>query len=123
MFIFAAVSGLIAIVLGAWSAHGAEAMLGAQPAEWIKTGVQYQAWHTLALLAVGIMMKVRPGRFLEWSGTAFAVGIVCFSGSLYLLAISGLKAVAYVTPLGGMAFIAGWLLLSIYALVLDRHAP
>lgn len=123
MFVFASLSGFIAIAIGAWTAHGADMLLGPEKAGWVRTGVEYQATHSLALLAVGIMMSVRPGRFLGWSGTAFAIGIVLFSGGLYGLALTDFNAFAYATPLGGVALITGWLLLAIYALALDRHAP
>jgi uncharacterized membrane protein YgdD (TMEM256/DUF423 family) len=118
----AGLSGFVAIAFGAWSAHGAEPLLGAERAAWLRTAVQYQAWHTLALLAAGVLMGTRPGRFLVAAALAFALGIVLFSGSLYLLALTGWRPIAFATPVGGIAFLAGWLLLAIYALSLDRHA-
>jgi len=123
MVVFAALSCFTSIAVGAWTAHGADILLGPEGAGWVRTGVEYQATHSLALLAVGIMMSVRPGRFLGWSGIAFAIGIVLFSGGLYGLALTDLSAFAYATPLGGIALITGWLLLAIYALALDRYAP
>lgn len=118
---FAGLSGVVAIALGAWTAHGAEAVVDPQSLEWIRTGVQYQAWHTVALIGVGVLMAVRPGRFLRAAAAAFALGILLFSGSLYGLALTGARAFAYITPVGGTAMIAGWLLLAIYGLALDRH--
>lgn len=117
----AGLSGIVAVAMGAWTAHGAAAAVGSQALEWIRTGVQYQAWHTVALIGVGVLMAVRPGRFLAAAAAAFALGILLFSGSLYGLALTGARAFAYVTPVGGIAMIAGWLLLAIYALSLDRH--
>ena len=122
MFVFAALSGFVAIAIGAWTAHGADALLDAEALGWVRTGMEYQALHSLALLAIGIMMTVRPGRFLGWAGVAFALGIVLFPGGLYGLAFTGIRAFAFATPLGGIALITGWLLLAIYAFALDRHA-
>lgn len=118
---FAGLSGTAAIALGAWTAHGANAVVDVQSLEWMRTGVQYQAWHTVALIGVGVLMVVRPGRFLRAAAAAFALGILLFSGSLYGLALTGARAFAYITPVGGTAMIAGWLLLAIYGLTLDRH--
>ena len=118
---FAGLSGVVAIALGAWTAHGAEAVVDPQSLAWIRTGVQYQAWHTVALIGVAVLMAVRPGRFLGAAAAAFALGILLFSGSLYGLALTGARPFAYVTPIGGAAMIAGWLLLAIYGLALGRH--
>ena len=118
---FAGLSGVVAISLGAWSSHGAQAVVDPGSLEWIRTAVQYQAWHTVALIGVGVLMAVRPGRFLREAAVAFALGILLFSGSLYALALTGARAFAYVTPIGGIAMIAGWLLLAIYGLALDRR--
>jgi uncharacterized membrane protein YgdD (TMEM256/DUF423 family) len=117
----AGLSGLVAIGFGAWSAHGAEAVLGAQALGWVKTAVQYQAWHSLALLATGVLMAVKPGRFLPLAAGAFTGGIVLFSGSLYLLAFTGWRGFAYPVPLGGIGMLAGWLFLAVYAFMLDRR--
>ncbi len=119
--VFASVSGVVAVAFGAWSAHGAEAVLDARALGWVKTAVEYQAWHTLALLGVGVLMTVKPGRFLPYAAGAFALGIVLFSGGLYLLAFIGASFLAYAVPLGGIAMIAGWLFLAIYALMIDRR--
>ncbi len=81
-----------------------------------QTGVQYQAWHALALLAVGVLMqRAASSRLLAWAGVLFAVGIVLFSGSLYALALTGLRGLGAITPLGGVAFLAGWLVLAVAA--------
>jgi len=119
--IFAGASGMVAVSFGAWSAHGAERVLGPEALGWIKTAVEYQVWHSLALVGVSLLMTVKPGRFLPPAALAFAAGIVLFSGGLYLLALSGLRLFAYAIPVGGMAFIAGWLFMAIYALMLDRR--
>lgn len=118
---FAGLSGVVAIALGAWMAHGATAVVDPHSLEWVRTGVQYQAWHTVALVGVAVLMAVRPGRFLGAAAAAFAVGVLLFSGSLYGLALTGARTFAYITPVGGVALIAGWLLLAIYGLSLDRR--
>jgi uncharacterized membrane protein YgdD (TMEM256/DUF423 family) len=119
--VFAAVSGLVAVAVGAWTAHGAAAVLDPQAVEWMRTAAQYQTWHTLALVGVSVLMGVKPGRFLFPATLAFAAGIVLFSGSLYGLALTHLRAFAFVTPIGGIGFLAGWFFLAIYALSLDRR--
>ena len=117
----AAVSGLVAVCFGAWSAHGAGSVVGPERVEWIKTAVQYQFWHSLALLGTGVLMQLKPGRFLPLAAGAFGAGIVLFSGSLYLLAFSGAAIFAYGVPVGGICFMAGWLFLAVYALMIDRR--
>ena len=119
--VFAGVSGGVAVAFGAWSAHGAEAVLDAQALGWVRTAVQYQVWHSLALVGTGLLMVVKPGRFLPVAAGAFAGGIVLFSGGLYLFALSGVRLFAFAVPVGGIAFIAGWLFIAIYALMLDRR--
>jgi len=84
-----------------------------------ETGVHYQFYHAFALLAVGILYKEFPNRFLSWSGKLFCIGIIFFSGSLYALTLySGeisptFKWIYLITPLGGLCFIVGWLLLAV----------
>ena len=119
--IFAGVSGAVAVAMGAWSAHGAEAVLDAQALGWVKTAVQYQVWHTLALFGTYVLMALKPGRFLPLAAGAYAGGIVLFSGGLYLLALTGVRAFALAVPVGGIALLAGWLFIAIYALMLDRR--
>lgn len=79
------------------------------------TGVTYQLVHALAILAVAVLSAHLPGRLVGWAGGLFAVGIVLFSGSLYLLALSGLTKLGIITPIGGLCFLAGWLCLGLAA--------
>ncbi|MFZ4528856.1 MAG: DUF423 domain-containing protein [Undibacterium curvum] len=112
----AALSMLIAVAAGAFGAHGLKAVLSAEMLAIWQTAVQYQMVHGLGLLAVGILMQQWPqAKRLAWVAIAFVVGIFLFSGSLYLLALSGIRWLGAVTPLGGVAFLAGWLLLAISA--------
>jgi uncharacterized membrane protein YgdD (TMEM256/DUF423 family) len=103
-----------AVAAGAFGAHLLRGYLSPEMLVVWQTGVQYQAWHALALIAVGLYLQTNAGaRWVRWSGRLFAVGILLFSGSLYLLALTGVREWGVVTPLGGVAFLAGWLLLAL----------
>jgi len=110
----AAISGLLAVALGAFGAHGLKGIISPEMLETYKTGVQYQFYHTFALLTVGLLMNFNPSKALKWSAYLFMIGMVLFSGSLYALAISGVKALGMITPLGGIAWIAAWFLLIVH---------
>jgi uncharacterized membrane protein YgdD (TMEM256/DUF423 family) len=100
----------IGVALGAFGAHALKTRAGADLVAVWQTAVQYHAWHALALLGVGLFLLHRPdapGAAL--SAWLFVAGIVLFSGSLYALVLTGARALGAVTPLGGAAFIAGWL--------------
>jgi uncharacterized membrane protein YgdD (TMEM256/DUF423 family) len=111
----AAVSGMTAVMLGAFGAHGLKKVISPEMLEVFKTGVQYQFYHTFALLAVGILMYFGESKALKWSANLFLIGILLFSGSLYILAITGIKPLGIITPFGGVAFIIGWILLAVHA--------
>ncbi len=99
----------VAVALGAFGAHALKARLAPDMAAVWQTAVQYHAWHALALLAVGILMAQDPTRAgLAWAAWLFAAGIVLFSGSLYALALTGVRGLGAITPLGGLAWLAGW---------------
>ncbi len=105
----ASTSGLLAVAFGAFGAHALKTRLDAYALGVFETAVQYQFYHSLALLGVGILLLHQPQvALLRSSGWLFLVGMILFSGSLYLLALSGVKWLGAVTPLGGLAFIAGW---------------
>lgn len=109
----AALSGFIAVALGAFGAHGLKQRLSADLLAVYQTGVQYHFYHTFALLAVGLLMLHMPANAsLRWSGILFVAGIVIFSGSLYVLSLTGVKWLGAITPLGGVAFLVAWLLLA-----------
>lgn len=104
-----AINGLLAVVFGAFAAHALERVLSAGLLETFRTGVDYQALHAVALLAVGLLgADDRPVRLLRVAGWAFATGILLFSGSLYLLALTDARWLGAVTPVGGVAFLLGW---------------
>lgn len=117
--ITASIFAVLAVALGAFGAHGLEQITGDEKIlNSFRTGVQYQMYHALALLAVALVYERFPNRWIRWAGTCFVTGIILFSGSLYLLAflkVQGLavKFVGPITPLGGLFFIAGWLCLLI----------
>ena len=103
-------------MLGAFAAHGLKKMLTADDLQIFETAVRYQFYHVFALLAVGILYAAFPGKLLEWSGKLFIAGLVLFSGSLYLLCYvkynqMPLNWLGAITPFGGAAFVAGWVML------------
>jgi uncharacterized membrane protein YgdD (TMEM256/DUF423 family) len=110
----AAASGLLAVALGAFGSHALKTRLDEYALSVYQTGVQYHFYHSLALLGVGLLCLWHPqSALLRTSGIAFAVGILIFSGSLYVLSLSGLRWLGAVTPLGGLAFMAGWACLAV----------
>lgn len=105
----ASLSGMFAVVFGAFGAHALKNRLDDYAMGVFETAVQYHFYHSLALLAVGVIALHQPQTMLlRSSGWLFLLGIVVFSGSLYLLSLSGVKWLGAITPLGGLAFIAGW---------------
>jgi len=114
--VIAALSGALSVALGAFGAHALEARLSADLLGTFETGVRYQFYHTLALLAVVAAIGRWPASNLPViAGWLFIAGIVVFSGSLYLLVMTGTRWLGAITPIGGVAFIAGWLLLALAA--------
>lgn len=115
ILLLAALCGFLTVGIGAFAAHGLRGMLDGQQLAWVETGVRYQGLHSLALLAVAILAGMRPARLLTGVATAFTLGIVLFSGGLYGLALTGARAFALATPLGGGFFLLGWMMLGVYA--------
>lgn len=109
----AAVLGALAVALGAFAAHGLKTILSGHLLAVFQTGVDYQFWHVGALLVTGLLQQCGNCRGLQLAAMAFMAGVVCFSGSLYLLALSGVHWLGMITPLGGIAFIIGWLCLAV----------
>jgi uncharacterized membrane protein YgdD (TMEM256/DUF423 family) len=106
------VSAAIAVTLGAFGAHGLRGRLVPDMLSVFEIGVRYQMYHALALLGVALAHGRWPSTAILISGWLFIAGTVVFSGSLYLLAVTGQRWLGAVTPLGGAAFIAGWLALA-----------
>lgn len=115
--LLATILGALSVGLGAFGAHGLKKIVGPETVASFETAVRYQFYHVFALLAVAILFEKFPDRFLKWAGNCFIIGILLFSGSLYLMAIMdatemvGKKSIGIITPIGGLFFIAGWLLL------------
>ena len=113
LLLIAALSGFLAVALGAFGAHGLRGRLSPEMMAVFQTGVQYHFYHTAALLVVALLLQYAPSTSgLAFSGICFVVGIVVFSGSLYLLAVSELRWLGAITPLGGTALLVGWLALA-----------
>lgn len=110
-----AISGFIAVALGAFGAHALKQRLSADMLAVYETAVQYHFYHTLALLAVAALM-VGGAQGLKLSAVLFLVGTLIFSGSLYALALSGVKILGAVTPIGGLCLLAGWACLTYTAI-------
>lgn len=103
-----ALYGLLGVALGAFGAHALKARLAGDLLPIWKTAVEYHFWHALALVLVGVLALQRPGTALNVAGGAFALGVLIFSGSLYALALSGVRALGAVTPIGGVLLLVGW---------------
>ena len=125
--LFGGVSGALAVALGAMSAHFLKSKLGTgliteANLQTFETAARYQMYHSIALLFVGLLSFHIKNKLLTKAGYCFMIGIVCFSGSLYLLATAGLLGITYInwlgpiTPIGGLFFISGWLLLAFSAI-------
>ncbi|MCC5516166.1 DUF423 domain-containing protein [Vibrio splendidus] len=117
---FAGISGAIAVMLGAFAAHGLKVILPEYLLGVFETGVQYQFIHTLAILACGALLQMKLGaksqKYFFIAAICFIIGILCFSGSLYGLALTGIKWFGPITPFGGLLFIIGWGVFSFAAL-------
>ncbi|MDP6342930.1 MAG: DUF423 domain-containing protein [Alphaproteobacteria bacterium] len=105
---FAGISGFLAVFLAAGAAHDLQELLDAKALERIDTGVRYQIWHALAILAAAALAVRGVSRALRLAAGAFAVGTLLFSGGLYLLAFTGLTPFGWLAPVGGLAFMVGW---------------
>ena len=114
-----ALSGALMVMLGAYAAHGLSARVNAELVSAVETGVRYQAWHTLAIMIVLVWRSVQPLAGQRWVIALWALGTLCFSGSLYLMALAGLN-LGIVTPIGGLLLIAGWLALGAAVLLCRR---
>jgi uncharacterized membrane protein YgdD (TMEM256/DUF423 family) len=102
---------LIAVGMGAFGAHALKATLSPELLAIYQTGVTYQMWHALGLLGIGLLQQLAPdSKLIPWAGWFMFIGIVLFSGSLYLLALLDLRWLGMITPIGGTCFLVAWLL-------------
>ncbi|MEZ5016010.1 MAG: DUF423 domain-containing protein [Flavipsychrobacter sp.] len=117
--IVGAIFAMLAVVLGAFGAHSLKPVLTEAQLQTFETGVRYQFYHSFALLVVGITYQYLPFRLVKLAGLLFTIGILLFSGSLYIITALkmngsvGLKSFGIITPIGGLFFIAGWVTLII----------
>jgi len=111
----ASLIGALSVALGAFAAHGLRQIVPADIVATFETRVRYQFYHAFALLAVAILYEKYPGSLLQWAGNFFQIGIILFSGSLYVLTALkatdtvGVSKIGILTPFGGLFFIAGWI--------------
>ncbi|NVJ60602.1 MAG: DUF423 domain-containing protein [Gammaproteobacteria bacterium] len=114
----AATLGAIAVLLGAFGAHGLESRLSPSSLKTWATAVDYQFIHVLVLLILGfIRPNLKQAKWIDYAALFIFLGIVLFSGSLYLLALTQIKLFAYLTPVGGLCFILGWLCIAIHGFI------
>ncbi len=103
----------LAVLLGAFGAHALKKVLSPDMLAIYKTGVEYQFYHALGLLLIGVIGFHIRSKYLQWAGLFISIGIIIFSGSLYVLTLSGIKALGAITPIGGLSFVVGWIFLAI----------
>lgn len=117
LLLSAAISGFLSVALGAFGAHVIQRMISPEMYTVYQKAVTYQCYHTLALLA---LFSLPNSRYLSWAGIAFILGILLFSGSLYLLSVTGIRALGMITPIGGVSFLVGWGLIAQAAITFKR---
>jgi uncharacterized membrane protein YgdD (TMEM256/DUF423 family) len=116
-FLFvAALAGLTGVAFGAFGAHGLRGKLSPDMLAVFETAVRYQMYHALAIFGVGLLLAPMGGWLIRTAGWLFTAGIVIFSGSLYALALTGNTMLGAITPIGGLAFLAGWACLLVAAI-------
>jgi len=113
--VIAALNGALAVAFGAFAAHGLSQQLDTHALAIFETGARYHMYHALAIGLAALAMQGKAARTATWSAGFFLAGIVLFSGSLYALAVTGERVFAFVTPVGGVSFLAGWVLLALAA--------
>ncbi len=111
-----AVAGFLAVAFGAFGAHALRGRLSPEMLTVFETGVRYQMYHALAIFAVGLMMGRMGGWLFSTAGWLFTAGTALFSGSLYVLALSGVATFGAITPIGGLLLLAGWACLIVGAI-------
>jgi uncharacterized membrane protein YgdD (TMEM256/DUF423 family) len=114
--LLASLSAMIGVGLGAFGAHGLKNVLSPELLTVYQTGVTYQMWHALGLMGISLVHQQSPeSKLINWAGWLMFIGIILFSGSLYLLVILNLKWIGIITPIGGVSFIMAWVLIAIFA--------
>ncbi|OED42810.1 hypothetical protein ACH42_11530 [Endozoicomonas sp. (ex Bugula neritina AB1)] len=110
-----AISGFLATGISAFGAHALKGMLSDYSLDIFHTAADYQFYHSLALILIALLIHQQPSPKLIWSGRFFLLGITIFSGSLYILSLTGIKWLGAITPIGGVCLLLGWLLLALHA--------
>ncbi|CAH0127542.1 MULTISPECIES: DUF423 domain-containing protein [Bacillales] len=113
--ILGALNGFIAVALGAFGAHGLEGKIPDKYLETWQTAVQYQMFHAVGLLVIGLLAGKISSPLINWSGWLMLIGIILFSGSLFVLSVTQIKVLGAITPLGGVSFLVAWVLMIIAA--------
>jgi uncharacterized membrane protein YgdD (TMEM256/DUF423 family) len=114
--IIGAINAFLAVALGAFGAHGLEGRVEQKYLEIWKTGVTYQMFHATGLLIVGVLLGRLPANaLLSWSGWMMLIGIILFSGSLYVMTLTKISILGAITPLGGLSFLVAWILIVVAA--------
>lgn len=116
LFITGAVFGFLSVLLGAFGAHALKTHLTPEMLHIFETGVRYQAYHALALLAASWAVSIFNPVWISRAGTCFTAGIIIFSGSLYILALTGIRGFGAMTPIGGLLLMLGWLFMILGAI-------
>jgi len=110
-----AMSGCLVVIMGAFGAHALNELLDDYGKSIYNKAVLYHMFHTIAILILGLINKIQPEIQLSMAGWSFVFGIILFSGSLYIIAITGIKSLGIITPIGGILFIIGWVFLILKA--------
>jgi len=113
--LFGAMSGCLVVIMGAFWAHALNELLDDYGKSIYNKAVLYHMFHTIAILILGLINKIQPEIQLSMAGWSFMFGIILFSGSLYIIAITGIKSLGIITPIGGILFIIGWVFLILKA--------
>lgn len=121
LLLLASFFGLTAVAMGAFAAHGLKHLLAERALQVLQTAVQYQMFHALALLAVAILLKHSGHKAFGVAGALMSLGVVLFSGSLYLLTLTSITGLGLITPLGGVLLMGGWLSLAVGAFSLKAR--
>lgn len=111
--IIAAAFGMLGIASGAFGAHSLKSVISSEMLTVFETGVRYQMYHCFALFVVAWSLHTRQSRRFRYAGLLFTIGVILFSGSLYALALTDVRALGIITPFGGLSLIAGWLMLGL----------
>jgi uncharacterized membrane protein YgdD (TMEM256/DUF423 family) len=104
-----AISGFVSVAMGAFGAHSLKQVLDEKALAVFHTGAQYEMYHALALIGVGLWAAQHPNASAQIPGWAFLIGTLLFSGSLYALALTGIRSLGVITPFGGVCFLIGWI--------------